>query len=366
MASAPIRLDGSEGSGQLLRTALTLSLITQVPFSIERFGARRGASGLRPEQLGCVRAARAVSGAEVSGAELGAKELVFEPGPLRPGTYLLEAGSIPQAIQTVAIPLSTCAESSALTLRGATHLPGAPTLHYVQLIWGPAVQELGYRIEVELCAAGFGPEGGGEVKVQVRPQVRAAGLDRRGRGTLREARVLSAISNVPLERANRQSARALQRLRERGILAQAETLPIPAPRSAGSMCLVAGAFERGAAGFHAVGEASADPERMADEAAAAFLDFMSGRGAVDEHLADQLLVPTAISAAGLSGWPPAISRFTTPRATEQLLSTAAVVERFLEVEVAILTGPDGEAELRVAPRGESLIAALRAGRVPRG
>ncbi len=365
MASEPIRLDGSEGSGQLLRTALALSLITQAPFSVERLGARRGAAGLQPGLLGCVRAARAVSGADVVGAELGSTELFFEPGPLRPGTYLLEAGSIPQALQTVAMPLSMCTESSALTLRGATHLPGAPALHYVQLIWAPAVQELGYRIEVELCAAGFSSEGGGEVRVQVHPRERATGLDRRGRGTLREARVLSAISNLPLERANRQSERALQRLRERGVLAQAETLPIPAPRSAGSMCLVAGFFERGAAGFHSVGGASADPEGMADDAASSFLDFMRGRGAVDEHLADQLLVPTAIVAAGLSGSPPAISRFTTPRATEQLLSTAAVVERFLEVEVAILTGSDGEAELRVAPRGESLIAALRAHQVGR-
>jgi RNA 3'-terminal phosphate cyclase (ATP) len=124
---------------------------------------------------------------------------------------------------------------------------------------------------------------------------------------------------------------------------------------------VVGTFERGAAGFHAVGGAASDPEAIAEEAAAAFLDFMCGRGAVDQRLADQVLVPAAVGAAGLGGMPQAISRFTIPRVTESLVATAAAIERFLEVEVAILTGPGGEAEVRIAPRRESLIAALRAG-----
>jgi RNA 3'-terminal phosphate cyclase (ATP) len=117
-------------------------------------------------------------------------------------------------------------------------------------------------------------------------------------------------------------------------------------------------------GVAAVGGAAEGPESIADAAAAAFLEFMRGRGAVDEHLADQILVPAALVAAGLGAGPPAISRLTTQRAGERLLAIARVVEQFLEVEVAILSGPDGEAELRIAPRADSLVAALRAGRVP--
>lgn len=357
MATEPIRLDGGECGAQLLCTALTLSLVTRTPFSIQRLAA----PGLGPELLGCVRVAKAVGRAEVRGAELGARELEFEPGPLQPGTYLLDAGSIPLALPIAALPLSLCTQSSSLTLTGSTHLPGAPALHFSRLVWLPAVQELGYRIEAELCAAGWTAEGGGEVRVEVRPRERAAGLERRGRGTLREARVLSAISNVPLERASRQSVRALQRLREGGILAQAESLPIPAPRSAGSMCLVVAGFERGAAGFHAVGSSQVEPEAIAEEAVQAFLDFMRGCGGVDPCLAEQILVPVAIAAAGLGGMAPAISRFSAPRVTEALAAAAAAIERFLEVEVAILTGPGGEAEVRVAPRRDSLFAALRAG-----
>lgn len=357
MATEPIRLDGEECGAQVLCTALTLSLVTQTPFALQRLPA----PGLSPELLGCVRVARAVGRAQVRGAELGARELEFEPGPPQPGSYLLDAGSIPLAFPVAALPLSLCAESSSLTLTGSTHLAGAPAVHFAKLLWLPAVQELGYRIEAELCAAGWTPEGGGELRVEVRPRERVAGLERRGRGTLREVRVLSAISNVPLERASRQSARALQRLREGGILAQAETLPIPAPRSAGSMCLVAAAFERGASGFHAVGGPSSEPEAIAEEAVGAFLDYMRGCGGLDERLAEGVLVPAAISAAGLGGAPAAISRFTAPRVTERLGAMAATIERFLEVEVAILTGASGEAEVRVAPRRDSLFAALRAG-----
>lgn len=48
-----IVLDGSrgEGGGQILRTALTLSLLTGSPFRITRIRANRDNPGLRPQHL---------------------------------------------------------------------------------------------------------------------------------------------------------------------------------------------------------------------------------------------------------------------------------------------------------------------------
>ena len=59
-----IELDGShgEGGGQILRTALALSLITGQPFRIDNIRAKRPKPGLMRQHLACVQAAVAVGG----------------------------------------------------------------------------------------------------------------------------------------------------------------------------------------------------------------------------------------------------------------------------------------------------------------
>jgi RNA 3'-terminal phosphate cyclase (ATP) len=71
-----ITIDGSmgEGGGQVLRTALALSLVTTQPFLIERIRAGRAKPGLARQHLTCVEAAVAVGQARVEGAELVAVE----------------------------------------------------------------------------------------------------------------------------------------------------------------------------------------------------------------------------------------------------------------------------------------------------
>ena len=54
-----IRIDGSEGEGggQVLRTALALSLVTATPFRIENIRAKRKRPGLLRQHLTAVQAA---------------------------------------------------------------------------------------------------------------------------------------------------------------------------------------------------------------------------------------------------------------------------------------------------------------------
>jgi len=85
--TTPIELDGAigEGGGQVLRSALSLSLLTGQPFRLSRIRANRERPGLRPQHLAAVRAAARVASAEVRGDRVGSEAIAFAPGSLRPG-----------------------------------------------------------------------------------------------------------------------------------------------------------------------------------------------------------------------------------------------------------------------------------------
>ena len=58
--------DTGEGGGQVLRTALTLSMCRQTPFRITRIRQRRKRPGLQRQHLAAVQAAAIVSRARIN------------------------------------------------------------------------------------------------------------------------------------------------------------------------------------------------------------------------------------------------------------------------------------------------------------
>jgi len=74
-----IKVDGSigESGGQILRTALTLSSITQKPFEIFNIRAKRSPPGLKMQHLTAVKAVRSICRGKLEGAEEGSQTLKF-------------------------------------------------------------------------------------------------------------------------------------------------------------------------------------------------------------------------------------------------------------------------------------------------
>jgi RNA 3'-terminal phosphate cyclase (ATP) len=366
MSSQPVELDGRRGTtdsdgnpgqGQVLRSALSLSLATGTPFVLEHIRTSSAASGsvsagLLPLDLSCIKAAQTVGQAEVEGAEAGSTRLTFRPHPPQAGDYLLDAaGANPASLllQTLCFPLALTGQPSTLKLRGGTHVPRGPSLHYLMLVWTPMMRSLGFSIEMELERAGFAPEGGGEVTVRVLPAESARTLGCSARGTLLEAHALAMIAGVPISTSERLSGRAEQKLLARGILPEVETLPLAAPRSRGAGLLVHARFEHSWAGYESLYRPGHELEQVADEAVQGFLGFMASGGAVDEHLADQLVLPLALSASGLQGGTPGRGRYTTGKVTSRLLAQAELMPRFLPVRVAVRGDLGSEGEVIVAP-----------------
>jgi RNA 3'-terminal phosphate cyclase (ATP) len=362
-ADGDILLDGSsgEGGGQILRTALSLSAITSRPFAIERIRANRIKPGLRPQHREAALACARLCAAEVEGAEVGSDRLVFRPTkPVEPGEHVCDigtAGSTPLLFQTLCWPLALAGGRSQLTLRGGTHQQYSPTFHFLALVWAPAVARLGFHFDVALQAAGFYPEGGGELTAVVDPAHAMPPLDLRHRGTLTEVEVVAMVAGLSFGVAERLADRALRRLREMGVAADATRVPVPARRSAGSHLMLVAHFERARAGFGALGDRGQTPDRAADEAVQAYAAFVQRGGAVDRYLGDQLVVPAALVAAGLLPPPPGVvpaTRYTVSNVTKHLVTNLDVVKRFLDVDARVLGREEEEGEVRIQPKGASV------------
>lgn len=118
-----IRIDGSsgEGGGQILRSSLTLSLATGKAFRIENIRAKRERPGLLRQHLRAVLAATEISAAKVEGANLGSRELAFEPRAVKPGNHRFvigTAGSGTLVLQTILPALMTTSGPSHITIEG--------------------------------------------------------------------------------------------------------------------------------------------------------------------------------------------------------------------------------------------------------
>src|SRR3954467_12169825 len=143
-----IPIDGSqgEGGGQVLRTALALSAVTGQGFEITKIRARRSVPGLRPQHLAAVRAAALICQAKVGGAYDGSPDLRFEPAEIHSGEFRFEiatAGAATLVMQTIVAPLATASGTSRVEVTGGTHVPHAPSYHYLERHWTAMVARLG-------------------------------------------------------------------------------------------------------------------------------------------------------------------------------------------------------------------------------
>jgi RNA 3'-terminal phosphate cyclase (ATP) len=201
---ATIQIDGSqgEGGGQILRTALALSMITGQAFELINIRAGRKKPGLMRQHLVCVQASQHISQAYVEGAELHSQRLYFAPQHVQSGKYQFQigsAGSTTLVLQTLLPALLLQNESSELTISGGTHNPLAPTADFIEHCFLPALEKLGIGVEFKLNKAGFFPIGAGEIQIKIQPWQHRNKLNLLDRGTLQSTEAFAAVLNLSEE-----------------------------------------------------------------------------------------------------------------------------------------------------------------------
>ena len=323
-----IELDGSrgEGGGQILRSALSLAMVTGQAFRIANIRAGRPKPGLLRQHLAAVQAAAAVCGAQVSGDVLGATALEFVPGPVRAGDYVFaigSAGSCTLVLQTVLPALLRAEAPSTLKLSGGTHNPFAPPAHFLQRVFLPLLAKMGARVDLQIGRCGFYPAGGGEITVRITPCAELAPLHLLERGAVVRLHAESLVAGVPPQVARREleAVRSALGLGEEALV----TLHLPQDQGPGNVLLITCEHEQVSEVVAAFGERGVSSEKVAALAVAQMRAFMQSPAVVGEHLADQLLLPFALAGAG---------SFTTGAPSGHTVTNAEVIEKFLPVEIA--------------------------------
>ena len=333
-----LRIDGSygEGGGQIIRSAVSLAAITGKAVEIDRVRANRSKPGLQPQHLAAVNAAAELCAARLNGAHVGSTSFKFEPTkPVQASDYLFEigtAGSACLVAQTVIVPLALTGERCSIVVTGGTHNPLAPCSDYLEHVYAPALREMGICINVTSTRAGFYPKGGGIVEVELTGSREFFPIQRKSRG--KQRRLIVIITTARLPDAVYYRAKKVLETRLTNFEIKHEQKD---SNGAGAAVMILADNEHVQAGFTALGELRKPMETVVEEAILQYESWMSGDAAIDEHLADQLVLP-AIFANGESAW-------TTPFVTDHLRTNLWLVNQFVPIECVIDT------TVRINPKG---------------
>jgi len=351
MNAETVTIDGAygEGGGQIIRTAVSLAVLTGKPVEIANIRARRSKPGLQAQHLTAVRASAALCQAELHGAELGSVFLRFVPGPLVPRDVFsfdvaearggASAGATGLVAQTLLVPMAFLPAGPAeATVLGGTHVPMAPPADYIEAVYTPMLQRMGLEATLRYDRAGFYPRGGGAIQIEIAGGRLHTPIDCEERGRLQRLRAFIVTSLLPEHVAARGKETLQKALGGYGVPLQVESRDLPSHGPGAAIVLVA-ECQTGLGGWTGLSERGKPMERVAEEAARGFQRWFASGAGVDTHLADQLVLPCALI--------PEESRWTTPEITEHLRTVLWVAERFLPITSSLETREDGSALVRV-------------------
>lgn len=317
-----IEIDGGLGGGQMLRTALSLSAVTGKDFRIRDIRGNRSEPGLKKQHLTAIKSVKRLCNAETEGLSLESTELVFRPRENDFGGLDVDvgtAGSTCLVLDTL-LPVTSCFESeAAFEVSGGTEVKWSPTgLHY-SYVKMPLLRKTGFEADFSVERRGFYPQGRGRIKLEFR-EWKQESIKLVDRGELEEIVVYSIESECLASRdvAERQASTAVELLQEGVSVPVSQKCMTVESDSPGSAVLVKAAYSDSVAGFDVVGEKGRKAEEVARKAVNDFRGFQASNAAVDEYMADQFMVFTALSGG----------RYSIREKTDHVDSSAYVLERF--------------------------------------
>lgn len=341
-------IDGSqgEGGGQVQRTALTLSVLTKTPIELVNIRANRNRPGLLRQHLTSVKAAQAISQAGTQGVELGADRIRFSPGGVKTGDYhfvIGTAGSTVLVAQTILPVLALAKGSSTITFEGGTHNGMSPSLCFFKESYLAVLNAMGVKTEVETTSLGFYPAGGGKWALTIEPAdtLKAISLLTPGKEfeqMQNRCSLKALMSDLPDTIGQKEVTAARKALNWNGVIGEVERYDTNGPGNSFQAKIKGDVFT---SVFEQVGEVGVSSERVAKRCAGRVKKFLKVGAAVEERLADQLLVPMALAGEG---------EFTTTELSMHTKTNIDVIKQFLDISIHVHEEAEGRWRIRVSKK----------------
>ncbi|MHC1605314.1 MAG: RNA 3'-terminal phosphate cyclase [Candidatus Methanofastidiosia archaeon] len=287
-----LEIDGSvgEGGGQVLRTALGMSVLFDTMIVIKKIRFNRTPPGLKPQHLATLKALASISGAEVEGARLGSSSVTFSPAKIAGGSYYFDiktAGSVTLLLQALMLPLAFAPERSTITVRGGTDVLWSPTVDYFKNVTLRALRKIGFKSELEIKRRGYYPKGGGKVVMTLMPWEERELLHKIKIEKPTKVYIISSCAGLPDSVARRQAEAASQELKKfemHDVEVDIDTNSV----GMGSAITIWGDAGDMPIGFSALGKKGHRAEDVGREAAKGFCGTVR-LSACDVHLLDQIV-----------------------------------------------------------------------------
>lgn len=234
------------------------------------------------------------------------------------------AGSTTLVLHTLLPPLLTIAGPSRLVVEGGTHNPLAPPFEQFAHSFLPLLNAMGPRVTARLERPGFYPAGGGRIVVDVEPSAGLAPLELPHRGPIRRQWARALVARLPRHIAERELAvveRVLAIAKDEGRVDETSDSAGP-----GNALVIGVESELLTAVFSAIGSKGVPAESVADDAVQQTNRYLEADWPVDEHLADQLLLPFALAGGG---------SFRTGEPTGHTRTQIELIPRFLNVAINV-------------------------------
>jgi RNA 3'-terminal phosphate cyclase (ATP) len=188
---------------------------------------------------------------------------------------------------------------------------------------------MGLHVRLQMQRPGFYPRGGGVVRALVQPCPSIGGLTLGGRGEA-AVRVTAAVAGLDRGIARRMARRAVHGLEQMGVEADSEEQTWDG--GPGAVLVVRVQTTPAPTVFAGIGARGKPAEGVADEAVEEAGRYLRGDAVVDEHSADQLVLPLALAAGP--------SEYRVGRVTLHLTTNVGIIRRFVEREI-VIEGEEG-------------------------
>ena len=322
-----VKVDGSfgEGGGQILRTSTALGALLNEPIEIYNIRVKRPNPGLAHQHLAGLAALRDMVGGDIEGAKIGSTKVVFYPGKLGSGRYVIDtktAGSITLILQSLLIPGVFSKDRVELDIRGGTDVKWSPPIDYVRHVFLPLLKKMGVDADVEIIKRGYYPKGNGRVMVNISPIEKLRPLKVAERGDFVGIGGVSHSLNLPQHIVERM-ANSAKEIHECSI-----DLECGEGFSTGCGIALWAENQNSVLGASALGKPGKPAEKVGEEAAKALLREIGDRAALGTFMGDQV-IPYMGLAEGTS-------EITVKKLTGHILTNIHVVEKILEVEYDIV------------------------------